>query len=290
HLLWTTYWQSGLGQLIKQTPEQQQINYVVYSMNISFWPKEVKQIITTTEEQNIDTYTGPMNLVCYHKQELERQLRQIQIDWNEKVNHMSDYNLKVEQLLQDYITENLHEFQKEIEHEIKLITYDYQIEAIKQEFHRQNPTEYQKKLIEQSCLKRDEKETAEQELKYLQERIDHFNASDQSFEHSTIIDSIENVEIRQQLQQQWRKIIEQTKADFCMLSLKIAEEQRNRAELNYDNQVNKMYSIHDNASDFTILPLKMIDLINEHCRMIGERIQSVYNYKIECFRLKLKNG
>ncbi|CAF4647237.1 unnamed protein product, partial [Rotaria magnacalcarata] len=56
---------------------------------------------------------------------------------------MSDYNLKVEQLLQDYITENLHEFQKEIEHEIKFITYDYQIEAIKQEFHRQNPTEYQ---------------------------------------------------------------------------------------------------------------------------------------------------
>ncbi|CAF4382716.1 unnamed protein product, partial [Rotaria magnacalcarata] len=250
HLLWTTYWQSGLGQLIKQTPEQQQINYVVYTMNISFWSKEIKQIITIMEEQNIDTYTSPMNLVCYHRQELERQLRQIQIDWNEKVNHMSDYNLKVEQLLQDYITENLHEFQKEIEHEIKLITYDYQIEAIKQEFHRQNPTEYQKKLIEQSCLKRDEKETAEQELKYLQERIDHFNASDQPFEHSTIIDSIENVEIRQQLQQQWRKIIEQTKADFF----------------------NKMYSIHDNASDFTILPLKMIDLINEHCRMIGERI------------------
>ncbi|CAF2129184.1 unnamed protein product [Rotaria magnacalcarata] len=232
-------------------------------MNISFWPEEIKQIITTMEEQNIDTYTSPMNLVCYHKQELERRLRQMQIDWNEKFNHVSGYNLKVEQLLQDYITENLHEFQKEIEHEIKLITYDYQIEAIKQEFHRQNPTEYQKKLMEQSY---------------------------QSYEHSTIIDSIENVETRQQLQQQWRKIIEQAKTNFCMLSLKIAEDQRSRANLNYDNQVNKMYSIHDNASDFTILPLKMIDLINEHCRMIGERIQSVYNYKIECFRLKLKNG
>ncbi|CAF4572044.1 unnamed protein product, partial [Rotaria socialis] len=43
-----------------------------------------------------------------------------------------------------------------------------------------------------------------------------------------------------------------------------------------------MYSIHHNALDFTILPLKMIDLIQERCRMIGERIQSVYNYKIEC--------
>ena len=144
----------------------------------------------------------------------------------------------------------------------------------------------------QLCRKRDEKETTEQELKFLQERIDHFNASDQSFQHSAIIestaiiDSIENVEIRQQLQQQWRKIIEQAKADICMLSLKTAEEQRTRATLNYDNQVNKMYSIHNNALDFTILPLKMIDLIHEHCRMIGERIQSVYKYKIECFRLK----
>ncbi|CAF4999104.1 unnamed protein product, partial [Rotaria socialis] len=65
-------------------------------------------------------------------------------------------------------------------------------------------------------------------------------------------------------------------------------EQRTRARLNYDNEVNKMYSIHHNALDFTILPLKMIDLIQECCRMIGERIQSVYNYKIECFHLKLQ--
>jgi hypothetical protein len=135
HLLWTTYWQSGLGQLIKKTPDQQQINHVVYSMNISYWPKEIKQIT--------DTYTSSMDLVCYHRQGLERQSRQIQMEWNEKVNRVSGYNLQVEQFLQDYIIENLHEFQKEIEHKIKLVTYDYQTEAIKQEFHRQNPTEYQ---------------------------------------------------------------------------------------------------------------------------------------------------
>ncbi|CAF4712746.1 unnamed protein product [Rotaria magnacalcarata] len=70
--------------MIKQTPEQQQQNYVVYSMKISFWPKEIKQ--------NIDTNTSPMNLGCYHRQELERQLRQIQIEWNETVNHFSGYN------------------------------------------------------------------------------------------------------------------------------------------------------------------------------------------------------
>ncbi|CAF3729036.1 unnamed protein product [Rotaria socialis] len=289
HSLWTTYWKSGLGQLIKQ-----QKNYVFYSTNISIWPKEIKRIIITTmNEQHTDTYTSSMDLVCYHRQELERQLRQIQIQWNEKVNHLSGYNLKVEQLLQDYIIQNQDEFQKEIEHKIELVTYDYHIEAIKQEFNRQNSTEYQKKLMKQLYLKKDEKETTEQELKFLQERIDHFNASDQSFEHSTIIestamiDSIENIEIRQQLQQQWRKIIQQAKADFCILILETAEEQRSTAALNYDNHANKLYSIHHNALDFTTLPLKMIDLIHEYCRMIGERIQSIYKYKIECFRLKL---
>ncbi|CAF4614821.1 unnamed protein product, partial [Rotaria socialis] len=115
----------------------------------------------------------------------------------------------------------------------------------------QNSTEYQKKLMKQLCLKRDEKETTEQELKFLQERINHFNALDQTFEHSAIIDSIENVEIRQQLQQQYRKIIQQAKTDFYFLSLQTAEEQRTRARLNYDNEVNKMYSIHHNAFDFT---------------------------------------
>ncbi|CAF1579037.1 unnamed protein product, partial [Rotaria sordida] len=43
-----------------------------------------------------------------------------------------------EQLLKDYITQHLYASQKEIEHKIKLVTYDYQIEAIKQEFNRQN--------------------------------------------------------------------------------------------------------------------------------------------------------
>ncbi|CAF4183307.1 unnamed protein product, partial [Rotaria magnacalcarata] len=93
--------------------------------------------------------------------------------------------------------------------------------------------------MKQLCLKRDEKETTEQELKFLQERIDHFNVRDQSFEHSAIIDSIENIEIRQQLQQQYRKIIQQAKTDFYFLSLQTAEEQRTRARLNYDNEVNK---------------------------------------------------
>lgn len=139
HSLWTTYWKSGLGQLIKQ-----QEHYVVYSLKMNIWPKEIKQIITTTmDEQHTDTDTNSMDLVCYHRQELERQLKQMQIEWNEKVNHLVGYNLKVEQLLQDYINQNLHEFQKEIEHKIKLVTYDYRIEAMKQEFNRQNPTEYQ---------------------------------------------------------------------------------------------------------------------------------------------------
>lgn len=142
HSLWTTYWKSGLGQLIKQASSEQQ-HYVVYSMNISIWPKEIKQIIKSINEQNSNNYISSMDLVCYHREELEKQLRETQIEWNKRVHHFSGYNMKVEQLLQNYIQQHLNEFQKEIEHKIKLVTYDYHIEAIKQEFYRQNPTEYE---------------------------------------------------------------------------------------------------------------------------------------------------
>ncbi|CAF3049447.1 unnamed protein product [Rotaria sp. Silwood2] len=291
HSLWTTYWKSGVGQLIEQTSEQS--NYVVYSMNIPIWPKEIKRIITAMNEKNANIHTSPMELVCYHRQQLEKQLRETQIEWNEKVNHLSGYNLKVEHLLENYINEHLHELLQEIEHKKKLVTYDYHIEAIKQEFLRLNPTEYDKKLMKQSCFKKNEEKTTERELQFLEERMNHSNISDPSLERSTItpssiINFIENTEIRQQIYKQYRHIIEQAKADFCTLSLKTAQEQHHRAKLNYDNQVAKMFNLHHNSNNMTTLPLKMIDLIIERCRIIGERIQFVYQYKIECFHSKSK--
>jgi hypothetical protein len=139
--LWTTYWKSGMGQLIQRTPEQ--LNHVVYAKYISIWPKEVKQIIKSMKKQNENNYPISMNLVHYHRQELEKQVRQTQIEWNQKANQCSGYNFKVEQFLESYINQHSHEFNMEIEHKIKLVTYDYHIEAIKQEFERRNPTEYQ---------------------------------------------------------------------------------------------------------------------------------------------------
>ncbi|CAF4630414.1 unnamed protein product, partial [Rotaria socialis] len=232
HLLWTSYWESGVGQLIKPTSERQ--TYIIYAMNISIWPKEIQRLLKSMDEQSADMNQSSMDIVSVHRQELQKQLRQTEIEWNKKVNHISGYSLKVEQLLKDYILRNVYEFQKEIEHKIELVTIDYHIEAIKREFDRQNATEYQKKLMKQLCLKKDEKETTEQELKFLQERMHHFNVSDQCFKDlalidSTMIDSIENVEIRQLLQKQSRELIQQAKADFCTLILKTAEDQRTRA-------------------------------------------------------------
>ena len=145
--------------------------------------------------------------------------------------------------------------------------------------------------MKEACLKRYEHETAEQDYQLLQERIHHFNRSSESLKYlaprpTTMIDSIENVDAREQLYDQYMKIVEQSKIDFLNLSLKTADEQRNRTKLNYNKQIRKMWSIHDNAIDSTTLPLQLIDLILERSRMIGERIQSVSEYQIKCFRSK----
>ena len=82
--------------------------------------------------------------------------------------------------------------------------------------------------MKEACLKRYEHETAEQDYQLLQERIHHFNRSSESFKClapilATMIDSIENVEVREQLYDQYMNIVEQFKTDFSNLSLKTAE-------------------------------------------------------------------
>ena len=139
--LWTTYWKSGMGQLIQRTSEQP--NHVVYANSISIWPKEIKRRMKLIKENDENNKINSMSFVDYHREELQRQLTQTQMEWNQKANQCSGYSVKIEKFLGSYINQHLHEFNMEIEHKIKLVTYDYHIEAIKREFDLKNPTEYQ---------------------------------------------------------------------------------------------------------------------------------------------------
>ncbi|CAF4148954.1 unnamed protein product, partial [Rotaria sordida] len=107
----------------------------------------------------------------------------------------------------------------EIEHEIELVHYDYHIQAIKQEYDRLHPNAYQKKIFKQLCHSKYEQEITQQEYKFLQIQIHYINSSCQSFENvpiaeSTLINSIENPQIREKLFDSYKAVAIQARAEL----------------------------------------------------------------------------
>jgi hypothetical protein len=134
----------------------------------------------------------------------------------------------------------------------------------------------------QVCQSKYEQETTEQEYHFLQQQINYYHLPNQSFEsspiaQSTLIDSIKNLDIRQQLFQQYRDIAEQSRANIFTLYLKSAEEQREEYKNKYDDHIKKMSCNNNNEK----LPIIMIQLINQRCNKISERIKCIYKFKIQ---------
>ncbi|CAF4609606.1 unnamed protein product, partial [Rotaria sp. Silwood2] len=285
--LWTTYLKSGMGQLI--IPLAEKFNFPT---NLHIWPKAIKILMQkSTKINTINENEICMNLVNIKLIELDNQLKQYQAELNKIRNGFYGYILQHQHLIERYIEQNMSSLRREIEHKIELIHYDYHIQAFKLQYLRHNPNNYQKQLLKQLCRSKYEQEMTEQELIFLQQQITYFNSPSQSFENSsiaqsTIINSLENPEIRQQLLNQYKAIAENSKHQLSALCIKAAEEQRDKYKKQHDNNVKQMWSDRHAAADHEKIPLFMIDLINERCKKIGESIQSIYKFKVQCFLSK----
>ncbi|CAF1678616.1 unnamed protein product [Rotaria magnacalcarata] len=284
--LWTTYFKSSTRQLIQESNRK-----YIYQINFKFWPKDVKTILQSTVLNGTNEDQLYRNIVHDHIHYLNDQLKQNQIEWNKKTNSFNSYTLKIEQLFEKYIDQNLSSLSLEIEHKIELAYYDYHIEALKLEYDRHNPNEYQKKIFKELCRSKYEQETTEQEFHFLKQQMTYYNSPSQSFENSniaqsTVIDSIKNSEIRRQLFNQYKDIAIQSKALLFNFYLKTVEEQKNEYKKNYDMEVKKMWSDRHSLNNNEQISMIMIDLINERCNKISERIQCIYKYKVRCFQSK----
>ena len=134
--------------------------------------------------------------------------------------------------------------------------------------------------MKQMCQSNYERETSEQEYRFVQQQIDYYNSPLQSFElspiaHSPLIDSIEDRNVRQELFQRYKDIAEQSRAALFNVYLKSAEDQRVEYRGKYENNLKKMISI-----DHGKLTPTMMELINQRCNKISERIHCVYKFKV----------
>ncbi|CAF3294650.1 unnamed protein product [Rotaria socialis] len=191
-----------------------------------------------------------------------------------------------------YIEENLNSsLSKKIEHQVELIHYDYHIRALELEYFQHKPNEYQKQLMKQICQSKYEQETSEQEYEFLNQQIAYYNLPSQSFECSTIshhpsIDSIQNLTIREALMKQFKEVAIQSRIALFNLYLESAEDQREEYKKKHEANVMKINASQHTSNNNEKLSSTFVQLINERCNQIGERIQSIYKFKLENFLSK----
>ena len=138
--------------------------------------------------------------------------------------------------------------------------------------------------MKQLCESKYKRETTEQEYILLQQQIEYHNSARHSFEsspiaQSTLIDSIQNVEMKRQLMNQYREVALQTRTNIFQMYTKSAQDDREKYRKKYEDCVQKMWSDHRSTDDNQKIPRHMIDLISERCEKITERIKCIYKFK-----------
>ncbi|CAF4608239.1 unnamed protein product, partial [Rotaria socialis] len=163
--------------------------------------------------------------------------------------------------------------------------------ALKLEYFQHKPNEYQRQLMKQICESKHEQETSEQEYEFLKQQIAYYNLPSQSFEFSTIshhplIDSIQNLTVREALMKQFKEVAIQSRNAVFNMYLKSAEDQREEYKKKHEVNIKKMDASQHTLNNNEKLSSIFVQLINERCNKISERIQCIYKYKRQCFQSK----
>ncbi|CAF3964179.1 unnamed protein product [Rotaria sp. Silwood1] len=287
HGLWFSYFKAGTGQLISQVEGQ-----LDYSTNLPIWPKEINALVQKpTHINNKNENDFYMNFINDRLRVLDNKLKEYEYELIKRINSISGYSLQVQHLIETYVEQNLSTLRLEIEHKIQLIHYDYHIQALKLEYYRHHPNEYQKRIMKQLCCSKYEQELTKQEFDLLQQKINYYNSPCQSFECSSIsqselIDSIQDPNIRQNLFNQYKKIAEQSRQDMFNLYLKSAKIQMDECKKKFDADMKKLwYDRRSTADNKEISPL-MINLIEQRCNIIADRIRCTYVVKAKSICVK----
>ncbi|CAF1516459.1 unnamed protein product [Adineta steineri] len=272
HLLWTAYLKSGRGELI------------ISSETIPIWPKDITSLLKVNKA--INSHEIYLKFVNQHLHALDHQLNICKTELNTKANNIDGYSLMVQKIIDTYIEKHIQPFRLKIEHQIELIHYDCHIRILKLQYIQHNPNQYQIEIMKKICQNKYEQETTEQEYNFLKQQIDYYNSPNQSFQHLPLaqaagIGTIENAEIRQQLLNQYKEVALNVRNNLFPLYLTTAEDQKEEFQKKFEENVKKVYTDDIFIDGNQNLSSTLIQIINQRCEKISERIKCIYKFKVQ---------
>ncbi|CAF1653184.1 unnamed protein product, partial [Adineta ricciae] len=173
--VWTTYLQSGRGELSSQMAI---ISLPVFSCCI--WPKELKAMLKLKNDDKAGENRLYHNFVTRHLSKLDSQLKECQQKLLVTTNNYPNYSFTIQHIIMDYIEEHMKSFRAYIQHQIELVHCDYYIRALKIKYMQVNPSKYQIYLFKDVCRMKFALALLEQESQLLTEQVAYYNSLDQS--------------------------------------------------------------------------------------------------------------
>ncbi|CAF1989787.1 unnamed protein product [Rotaria magnacalcarata] len=259
--LWKTYWKSGMGQFNLDSKE-----HYSYPMNYKIWPKKIQSILSFIQIKEENKQQMHIDFVYDYIDELKQQLTTSQIEHEKMTKNFHGYTFSIEELLEDYLEKNLSSLRMHIEHKIKLIHYDYHIQVIKLTYEQEHPNEYQKKIFKQLCQDKYEEEKIEQELRFSKQQMNYYCSFDKS---------LKNYDGQQSSYNECKEMVKRFEVILYDFYLKANQKYADKSK-EIDNTIMNKSSIEFDPSIAKTnepMSLTMINLINECCIKITERIQ-----------------
>ncbi|CAF2147292.1 unnamed protein product, partial [Rotaria magnacalcarata] len=99
--------------------------------------------------------------------------------------------------------------------------------------------------------------------------------------HHPLIDSIQNLTVQEALKKQFKEVAIQSRITLFNMYLKSTEDQREEYKKKHAANIKKMDASQHTLNQNEKLSSTFVQLINERCNKISERIKCIYKFKSE---------
>ncbi|CAF1317143.1 unnamed protein product [Adineta steineri] len=287
HKLWSVYLQYGTGQInfdINDDDDVQEIDNIMIDVNRRYWPQEVVSEMVTqtniTEEQ----------LVQQHLHDYEKSMNDYQIKMNDIKSHLNCWSLEMEQAIQTFVCQySTTSLQMKYDAKIFLLKYQYKDEILQRKYQQLQPTDYQKQIAKQLYALEINLETAKSRLIQFQKRV-IYNKPPIYYDCLQIslpstINTISNLDVRQQLLNRYINLIQQTKTDLMTIDLVGKQALIYEYQTRFDQIKKTMKENNDQHIQDKEMTSSLISLIHQRSLNMKKKIQEksniIINYSIQ---------